>query len=208
MKRRINSCEHRENNIIILGGKAMDLSKVDFDVKKVDFEQINGLRPETIIVANILDGAARKALEMAKLICDTYCFRIGEVEKEVWHNGEHVEILTRDGIWQGTFKNEGTYDLVCNPDDINFNLQAFFYAETMLEEKIVREDDTLPGSETTYGEMACVAKHFYNFVERTKEMNEKQKKGNKSGKRRTTKTVTLPQIDKEKSAETIGDTEK
>ena len=183
----------------------MDLSKVDFDVKKVDFEQINELRPETIIVANILDGAARKALEMAKLICDTYFFRIGEVKKEVWHNGEHVEILTRDGSWQGTFKNEGTYELFCNPDDANFNLQAFFYAETMLEEKVVKEEDTLPGSETTYGEMARVAKHFYNFVERTKEMNEKQKKEKKSGKRRTTKPTTTPQIDKEKSAETIGD---
>ena len=158
------------------------------DLSKVDFNKINSLTADEIIIANILDKAAREANEAVELIYNTYSFRMGEEKIEVWHNGAgNFEYLTYEGEWEGTYIKNGTYRIKCGKE--NSEINAYFYAQALLKEGFVTPETEFSEG-TTYGEMNLGAIFFRDFIRRTRAKAEEMGKEEKSKprKRQTKKT--------------------
>ena len=166
-----------------IGGKNMDL-------KKVDFEKINSLTPDEIIIANILDKAAKEANAAVELIYDTYKFHMGEEKIELARNGQsNYEYLTYDGKWVGVFAKKPTYTVKCSKEESD--IYAYLYAKSLLEGGYVRPEDFF-SEDVTYAEMNVVAIYLCNFIERTKRIanteNAKKEKNGSSKKSGTSST--------------------
>ena len=158
------------------------------DLNKVDFDKINSLTADEIIIANILDKAAREANEAVELIYNTYSFKMGEEKIEVWHNGAgNFEYLTYEGEWEGSYIKNGTYRIKCGKK--NSEIYAYFYAQALLKEGFVTPETEFSEG-TTYGEMNLGAIFFRDFIRRTRAKAEEMGKEEKSKprKRQTKKT--------------------
>lgn len=151
------------------------------DLNKVDFDKINSLTADEIIIVNILDKAAREANEAVELIYNTYSFKMGEEKILVWKNGDgNFEYLSYEGEWEGTYIKNGTHRIKCGKD--NSNINAYFYAQALIKEGFVTpETEFLDG--TTYGEMSLGAIYFRDFIRRTRA------KAKEFGKEEKSKTI-------------------
>ena len=152
------------------------------DLNKVDFDKINSLTADEIIIANILDKAAREANEAVELIYNTYSFKMGEEKIEVWHNGAgNFEYLTYEGEWEGSYIKNGTYRIKCGKK--NSEIYAYFYAQALLKEGFVTPETEFSKG-TTYEEMNLIAIYFRDFIRRTRAKAEKMEKAEKSKTRK------------------------
>ena len=140
--------------------------EVKMDLRGVNFEKLQSLTPDEMIIASILARAAKEAEEAKKVVYTSFTFRIGENEKEVWRNGhDNYERITHDGKWVGHYNGNGEYIINCQND--SNDIYSFFYAQIVYEEGYVEANDIAMG-EITYAEARAIAMYFRAFLDRTK----------------------------------------
>ena len=133
----------------------------------LNLEKISGLTPDEIIVALALKDLAEEAIEMAKLIQETYhCFGISEEVIEIWRDrdGYNHEYLTYTGIWQARYLNQ-KYDVPCNSDSIF----EYFKAEYLVNNGYASGYNGI--NFTDIGIKKRICEYLRNFLNRTKKIN-------------------------------------
>ena len=135
------------------------------NLKKVDFKKIYSLTPDEMILASVLEKAAKKANEAREIISKAYLFKIGEDKKLVWKNGTNEEYMSHNGIWECNYVRFGSYYVRCSEKDSNIHI--FYFAQSLVDAGYVQPEEMF-NKDTTYKEMRLVALYFDNFVQRTR----------------------------------------
>lgn len=139
------------------------------DLRNVDLKKILGLTEEEMTIAALLLESAKEAREAKDIIESSYLFKADEYEKKIWENGvDNYEILSCYGEWKGYYDG-GKYKYRIDCSKESSEIEALFYAETLLKEGYVHPDDKVFQSNITYEEISTEAEYFHIFLNRIKE---------------------------------------
>lgn len=133
-----------------------------------DIEKIKSFTVDEIIIMNELLDVAKSAKEAAKLIRDTYQFPMGEDKIELWNDGYNAEYITHSGVWQARYLNQ-QYDVSCSENSIFEYLKA----EYLVSHGFCKEYEGCYA--TDEGEMARIAAYFRSFINKTRQLYERNK---------------------------------
>lgn len=134
-----------------------------------DVEKIKSLTVKEVIFMNDLMNVAKEAKSFSKLIQDTYQFPIGVDKINLHFPGEGDEYLTHDGVWHGKYE---LYN--CDVDCSENSIFKYLKAECLISHGICRRTDEHNHATEEY-EDAVVASRFRSFINRTRELYERNK---------------------------------
>lgn len=134
-----------------------------------DIEKIKDLTVNEVIAMNDLLNLAKEAKSFADLIQETYKFPIGVDKINLHFPGEGEEYITHDGVWHGKYKLYSC-DVDCSEDSIFKYLKA----ECLISHGICRKADE-QNHATEEWENTIIARRFRSFINRTRELYERNK---------------------------------
>ena len=127
-----------------------------------DFNKINSLTNDDIIIINKLLRISDEAKRISELIRDHFrCFSWGQTKVAVYNDEilRKTEYLTYDGIWIAAYPN-----LYLEVDCSEEGLYEVFKADYLLSHGFVHEGDE--GVDEAFLQKAMSAKYFKVFVDR------------------------------------------
>lgn len=125
-----------------------------------NLEKIMKLNADEILIVNALQEVSKEAKQHVELIHNSYrCFGIGEDKIEVYRDGNNVEYLTHDGIWNARYMHQ-EYNVAVDEDTI-FD----YYRAKWLAENGYANDDSFSSRDCQKKKKVC--EYFCSFVNRT-----------------------------------------
>lgn len=122
-----------------------------------NYETIQNLSPDDVIIINDLVVLAEKAKEIEQKIRENFTFKMGEDKIELWHDEYNHEYLTHDGVWQARYLHQ-TYDVKCTAEEIF----EYMKAEYLIDKGFVPE--IKESRFTAEGAKRQIYRYFSSFV--------------------------------------------